>query len=226
MDAAVKTAGEVLAETAQAVLKSGAVSMSGHGNISVRIAGRDEIVFTSGGSLRQGAAEGFVRLTLDGRLLEGELPPVAAAVVSMHTAIYQDRPDTACVIHTHSPYATAFAVANRPIEGWAEAFGIFGLEDGVPLAAYGPRGSEKAIANIRSAMTPKTNAVLLANHGVLAWAPDPQRAVMLGVIIEEAAQSAVLAGPIGGAKVVPAHLLHASLERHAQFEKAGVVKTG
>ena len=221
MDASVKTAGEVLSETSQAVLRSGAISMSGHGNISVRVAGRDEILFTAGGSLRQPT---FVRLSLDGRLLEGELPPVAAAVVSMHTAIYQDRPDTGCVIHTHSPYATAFAVANRSIEGWSEAFGIFGLEDGVPVAAYGPRGSEKAIANIRAVMTPRTSAVLLANHGVLAWAAEAERAVMLGVIIEEAAQSAILAGSIGGAKIVPADLLHSSKERHSQFEHAGVIK--
>ena len=220
MDASVKAAGELLGETSQAVLRSGAISMSGHGNISVRVAGRDEILFTAGSNLKQTA---FVRLSLEGRLLEGDLPPVAAAVVAMHTAIYQDRPDTGCVIHTHSPYATAFAVANRSIEGWSEAFGIFGLEDGVPVAAYGPRGSDEAIGNIRAVMTPRTPAVLLANHGVLAWAPQAERAVLLGVIIEEAAQSAILAGSIGGAKIVPAELLHASKERHAHFEQSGVV---
>lgn len=224
MDATVKAAGDRLAETAQAVVQSGAISMSGHGNISIRVPGRDEIVFTAGSSLRQVGGQGFVRLGLDGRLLEGELSPISAAVVSMHTAIYQDRPATGCVIHTHSPYATAFAVANRSIDGWSEAFGVFGIEEGVPVAAYGPRGSDAAIANIRAVMTPKTTAVLLANHGVLAWAADSQRAVQLGVIIEEAAQSAILAGPIGGAKIVPPHLLHASLERHAHFERAGVAK--
>jgi L-ribulose-5-phosphate 4-epimerase len=225
MDPKATSAGKELVETAQAVLRSGAVSMSGHGNISIRVPGRDEIVFTAGATLGQIDESHLVRLSLRGDLLEGELPPIAAAVVHMHTAIYADRPDTRCVIHTHSPYATAFAVANRPLEGWSEAFGIFGLTDGVPLAAYGPRGSEQAVANIRAVMTPKTTAVLLANHGVLAWAADAQRAVQLGVIIEETAQSAILAGPIGGAKIVPAHLLHASLERHAQFESAGAVKT-
>jgi L-ribulose-5-phosphate 4-epimerase len=225
VDAEAEAAGKELVETAQAILRSGAISMSGHGNISVRVPGRDEIVFTAGSSLRQIDENQLVRLSLDGHLLEGELAPVAAAVVHMHTAIYQDRSDTRCVIHTHSPYATAFAVANRALEGWSEAFGIFGLTDGVPLAAYGPRGSEQAIANIRAVMTPKTTAVLLANHGVLAWANDSQRAVQLGVIIEETAQSAILAGPIGGAKIVPAHLLHASLERHAHFESAGALKT-
>ncbi len=212
---------QLLATTAEAVLRSGAISMSGHGNISVRVPGRDEIMFTTGGSLRDLGASAVARLSLDGKVLEGDVPPIAAAVISMHIAVYQDRPDSGCVIHTHSPYATAFAVANRPIEGWSEAFGIFGLEDGVPVAAYGPRGSDESIANIRRVLTAKTKAVLLANHGVLAWAPEAPQAVQLGVIIEEAAQAAILAAPIGGAVIVPHDLLHASQSRHAHFESAG-----
>jgi L-fuculose-phosphate aldolase len=139
----------------------------------------------------------------------------------MHTAIYAERPDTGCVLHTHSPYATAFAVANRPIEGWTEAFGIFGLEDGVPLAAYGPRGSDQAVANIKAVLTPKTRAVLLANHGILCFHTTPALTVQMNVIAEEAAQSAIYAGSIGGAKVVPPELLHASQERAVRFEAAG-----
>ena len=70
-------------------------------------------------------------------------------------------------IHTHSPYATAYAVAHRPIGCWTEALAMFGLPSGVPVAGYGPRGSDEAVANIRSAVVPGVPAVLLANHGVL-----------------------------------------------------------
>lgn len=210
-----------LVETAQAIVRSGAISMSGHGNISIRIPGRDEILYTAGSSLAGFQDSGIARLGLDGAVLEGEVPPIAAAVIAMHTTIYQEQPDTGCVLHTHSPYATAFAVANRPIEGWTEAFGIFGLEDGVPLAAYGARGSEQAIQNIRDVLTPKTRAVLLANHGVLCFHATPALTVQMNVIIEEAAQSAIYAAGIGGAKVVPPELLHSSRERAAAFEAAG-----
>lgn len=210
-----------LVETARAIVRSGAISMSGHGNISLRIPGRDEVLYTAGPTLSGVEESSIVRLSLDGTVLEGEVPPLAAAVISMHTAIYQDRPETGCVLHTHSPYATACAVANRPIEGWTEAFGIFGLEDGVPLAAYGARGSEQAIQNIRAVLTPKTRAVLLANHGVLCFHKTPALAVQMNVIVEEAAQAAIYAGAIGGAKVVPPELLHASHERAATFEAAG-----
>jgi len=213
-----------LLETIHGIVRSGVLSMSGHGNVSVRIAGSDEILYTAAGSLAAFPENAIARLDLSGRVLEGEVPPVASAVIAMHTTIYQDRPETGCVIHTHSPYATAFAVAGRPIEGWTEGFGIFGVEGGVPVAEYGPRGSERAIENIRAAVTPKSKAVLLANHGVLSWAPDPAAAVMLGVVVEEAAQAAIYASAIGGPRVVPHELLHASLQRHQHFAEAGAKK--
>ena len=101
--------------------------MSGHGNISIKVPGRDEILYTAAASLPNFSEEGIARLRLDGTVLEGEVSPMAAAVISMHVAIYEEKPETGCVLHTHSPFATAFAVANRPLEGWTEAFGIFGL---------------------------------------------------------------------------------------------------
>lgn len=210
-----------LVETAHAVARSGAISLSGHGNISIRIPGRDEMLYTAGPSLNTFTAGDIARIGLDGAVLEGEVSPMAAAVISMHQLIYQERPETGCVLHTHAPFATAFALANKPIEGWTEAFGIFGLEDGVPLAAYGARGSEQAIQNIKSALTPKTQAVLLANHGILCFHATAALAAQVNVIVEEAAQAAIYAGSIGGAKVVPPELLHASKERARRFEAAG-----
>ncbi|MGH2410025.1 MAG: class II aldolase/adducin family protein [Chloroflexota bacterium] len=212
-----------LVETAGAIARSGAISMSGHGNISIRIPGRDEILYTTASTLNGFQESSIARVHLDGRVLEGDVPPIAAAVIAMHTTIYQERPDTGCVLHTHSPYATAFAVANRPIEGWTEAFGIFGLEDGVPLAAYGARGSEQAVRNIRDALTAKTCAILLANHGVLCFHTTSAMAVLMNVIVEEAAQAAILAGSIGGPKAVSHELLHASHTRAASFEAKGTL---
>ena len=93
------------------------------------------MLFTSAPSLQGLTAAGVARVGLDGTLLEGTLPPIQGAVVAMHTAMYQDHDDVGCVVHTHSPYATAFAVANRPIDCWIEALAMFGLADGVPVTA-------------------------------------------------------------------------------------------
>ena len=210
-----------LVDTARAIVRSGAISMSGHGNISIRVPGRDEIIYTAASSLANFDESGIARLHLDGTVLEGEVSPMAAAVISMHVAIYEEKPATGCVLHTHSPFATAFAVANRPLEGWTEAFGIFGLEDGVPLAEYGARGSDQAIANIKAALTPKSRAVLLANHGILCFHETPALTVQMNVIAEEAAQAALYASSLGGPRVVPPELLHASHERAATFVAAG-----
>lgn len=203
------------------VVAGGAISANGHGNISLRVPGADEMYFTSALSLRGLGPEGVARVSLEGMLLEGQLPPIQGAVVAMHTAMYQDRPDVGCVLHTHSPYATAHAVANRPIACWIEALAMFGLADGVPVAAYGPRGSEQAVANIRRAVRPGVPAVLLANHGVLVFHRTPELAILVGGVVEEAAQAAINAQALGGPVEIPGDMRAAALQRAMAFDTAG-----
>ena len=126
-------AGQVV-DIAQRVVASGAISANGHGNVSVRVPGAQEMYFTAGPSLRNHPVSAVARVGLDGTLLEGELPPIQGAVVAMHTAMYADHRDVGCVLHTHSPFATAYAVARRPIGCWVEALAMFGLAAGVPVA--------------------------------------------------------------------------------------------
>ena len=216
-------AGQV-ADIAQRVVASGAISANGHGNVSVRVPGADEMYFTAGPSLRDHPASMVVRVGLDGTLLEGDLPPIQGAVVAMHTAMYADNPDVGCVLHTHSPYATAYAVARRPIGCWVEALAMFGLPDGVPVAGYGPRGSDEAIANIRAAVIAGTPAVLLANHGVLVFHRTPELAIQIGSIVEEAAQAGVNASGLGGPAEIPGDFKAAALQRVMAFDQRGTVR--
>ena len=215
-------AGQV-ADIAQRVVASGAISANGHGNVSVRVPGAQEMYFTAGSSLRDHPVSAVVRVGLDGTLLEGELPPIQGAVVAMHTAMYADHPDVGCVLHTHSPYATAYAVAQRPIGCWIEALAMFGLPDGVPVAGYGPRGSAEAIANIRAAVTPGVPAVLLANHGVLVFHRTPELAIVVGGVVEEAAQASINAAALGGPVEIPPDLRAAALQRAMTFDRQGTV---
>ena len=215
---------EAVVEAARRVVAAGAISTNGHGNVSLRAAGSDEMYFTSAASLRGVGPGDVVRVALDGTLREGSLPPIQGAVVAMHTAMYADNDEVHAVVHTHSPFATAFAVANRPIECWVEAMAMFGLPDGVPVAGYGPRGSDESIANIREAVRPGTPAVLLANHGVLTFHRTIDLAVLVGGVIEEAAMAAIHASTIGGAVPVPEELRAAALQRAMTFEAAGTVR--
>jgi len=210
-----------LADIAQRVVASGAISANGHGNVSLRVPGADEMYFTAGPSLRDHPASMVVRVGLDGSLREGDLPPIQGAVVAMHTAMYADHPDVGCVLHTHSPYATAYAVARRPIGCWVEALAMFGLADGVPVAGYGPRGSDEAVASIRAAVTPGVPAVLLANHGVLIFHRSPDLAILVGSVVEEAAQAGINAAALGGPAEIPGDLRAAALQRAMTFDGRG-----
>jgi L-fuculose-phosphate aldolase len=207
--------------TAASVVASGAISVNGHGNVSVRVPGAEEMYFTSAPSLKGLTADGVVRVGLDGTLIEGALPPIQGAVVAMHTAMYADRADVGCVIHTHSPYATAYAVARQPIDVWIEALAMFGLADGVPVAGYAPRGSAEAVAEIRNAVRPGNPAVLLANHGVLVFHRTPELAVLVGGVVEEAAQASLNARAAGGPVAIPEEMRAAALQRAMAFEAAG-----
>lgn len=211
-------------DIARRVVASGAISANGHGNVSVRVPGADEMYFTAGPSLRDHPVSAVVRVGLDGTLREGDLPPIQGAVVAMHTAMYADQPDVGCVIHTHSPYATAFAAARKPIGCWVEAMAMFGLASGVPVAGYGPRGSAEAVANIRAAVTPGVPAVLLANHGVLVFHRTPDLAILTGGVVEEAAQAALNAAAIGGPVEIEEELRAAALQRAMAFTDRGTVR--
>jgi L-ribulose-5-phosphate 4-epimerase len=219
-----KDLAEQVVETAARVVASGAISTNGHGNVSVRAPGSDEMYFTAGPSLRGHPLDAVVRVGLDGVLREGDLPPIQGAVVAMHTAMYVDRPDVGCVLHTHSPYATAYAVAQRPIGCWIEALAMFGFPTGVPVAGYGPRGSEEAVANIRAGVLPDVPAVLLANHGVLVFHRTPALAVLVGGVIEEAAQAGINAGSLGGPVELPEEMRAAALQRAMSYAAAGTVR--
>ena len=216
-------AGQVV-DIARRVVAGGAISANGHGNVSVRVPGAQEMYFTAGPSLRDHPVSAVARVGLDGTLLEGDLPPIQGAVVAMHTAMYADDPDVGCVIHTHSPYATAHAVARRPIGCWIEALAMFGLPDGVPVAGYGPRGSAEAVANIRAAVIPGVPAVLLANHGVLVFHRTPDLAILVGSVVEEAAQAGINTAGIGGPVQIAEDMRAAALQRAMAFDRRGTVR--
>jgi L-ribulose-5-phosphate 4-epimerase len=115
-------------------------------------------------------------------------------------------------------------VARRPIGCWVAALAMFGLASGVPVAGYGPRGSAQAVASIRSSVAPGVPAVLLANHGVLVFHRTPELAILLGGVVEEAAQAGINAARIGGPVEIPADLRAAALQRAMTFDGLGTVR--
>ncbi len=141
--------------------------------------------------------------------------------LGLHLAVYAARPDVRAVVHAHPPHATAFAVAGRTLDVPMIAEAVVSLGAGVPtvpFAAPGP-GAASALAPY----LPAHDAVLLANHGVLAWGSDVEQAYLRLELVEHLARIALLAHQLGGVRALPASALPALAEARA---KAGLGPRG
>jgi L-fuculose-phosphate aldolase len=205
---------------ARTLVESSVLSRSQHGNISARLDG-DRFVLTGRGSMVGIEPSELPILDLSGELVEGTIDPTSREIIQMHAAIYRKRDDVGAVIHTHSPHVTAFALAGKPIEPAYEAMVRFGFSDGVPLARYGPRGSDQSVSNIVDVVGPETQAVLLENHGLLAFGKDVESTVHSIVILEESAEIILKADAAGGAKRIPREMIEATQSRRDQFASMG-----
>ena len=208
-----------LVRAAGLLFQAGVMSHSGHGNMSVRLPEPERLLLTATGHIRDLAPEQVAAVTFEGDTVEGDMEPVAREIVGMHACVYRERADVGAVIHTHSPRATSFALAHKPLPVVYEAFLRFGITEAIPVAEWAPRGSPEAVAHIVTQLGqhPTVPAVLLGNHGLLAFARDPLAAAQLIVIMEEAAQLLLDADTLGGAKPFPADALEREREHMQRF---------
>jgi len=215
---------EEIVRSAAGLVSAGVLSASKHGNWSVRVPGEDRILMT-GSSLSSMDPADIALLDLDGNVVEGSLTSTSAEIIRMHTCVYLERPGVGSVVHTHSPYTTAFAVASRPLECFSEALARLGSAEPIPVARYGPRGSDQAVANIADALkqSPTQRAVLLENHGLLAFGDDVAAAQRMVFALEETAQMAILASAIGTPRALTPEMATQTIERRAAFEHAGTM---
>jgi L-fuculose-phosphate aldolase len=213
---------EVVAAARQ-IVASGIMTKSLHGNLSLKLPSGDAFLLTAGGSLADMQPENIALFGLDGSLIEGTVLPVGAEIIQMHAIVYRTRPEFGGVVHTHSPFATGFAVAGREIPAAYEALVRGGLVEGVPVAAYGPRGSQQSVDNIEAVLRSHEaiKALLLANHGVLTFAESVGAAVRANQVVEESAEIVLYANQAGGARVIPPEMIVATRERAASFAAAG-----
>jgi len=135
-----------------------------------------------------------------GRRVQGHRRPFSE--LPMHLAVYRARPDVRAVVHAHPPHATALAVVARPIEAEFLPEFVVSLGGRVPLVPFALPGSE----SLNQALQPfleEYDAVLLQNHGLLAWGPDLTTALLRIEHCEEAAQVLVLAERLGRPQPIP-----------------------
>lgn len=208
-----------LIQAANLLFQAGVMSHSGHGNLSARLPGTQQMLLTSTGNIAHLATDQLAVVTFDGDVVEGFLPPITREIIGMHACVYRMREDVGAVIHTHSPHVTSFAVANKPLPCNYEAFLRFGITEDIPIADWAPRGSQESVTNIIEQLQrhPASPAVLLGNHGLLAFAHDPLSTAQLIVIMEEGAELTLNARTLGGAHPLPAGALEKERKHMQQF---------
>jgi len=168
---------------AKAIYYKGLVN-DGEGNVSTRILKKEELFITpTFNKYEIMTIEDVVHLKFDGtQLSKGRC---TSTEYRLHVAVYKARPKASCIIHTHSPYATMLSVARKKIPVLLEEMVAF-LGGAVNVSEFGQAHiedlGEKALRALGS-----TNAVLLANHGVLVCGRTMEHTVKMAELVEKMA---------------------------------------
>lgn len=173
--------------------KNNLVTWTG-GNLSARDPETGYVVIKpSGVRYEHLQPEHMVIVDLEGNRIEGELKPSSDTV--SHLYIYRHRPDVNGVVHTHSPYATAFAALGRPIPVYLTAIADeFGGP--IPCGGFALIGGEE-IGRVVVESIGDSPAVLLKNHGVFTVGPTAEAAIKAAVMVEDVARTVWLALQLG-----------------------------
>lgn len=132
-------------------------------------------------------------IDLNGSVLSGPHKP--SSEWRLHAELYRLLPDAGAVVHTHSPYATSFAVVGRGIPIILVEMLPF-LGGDIPVAEFGFPGTSEVGHQAAQALRHR-NAALLQSHGVVAVGQTPQQAYLRAVYAEDAAKEYHLALQIG-----------------------------
>jgi L-ribulose-5-phosphate 4-epimerase len=154
------------------------------GNVSARDPETNLVVIKpSGIKFPDLTAESMVVVDIDGNLIEGDYK--ASSDTASHCYIYRRMPDVLGIVHTHSRYATAFAVVGRSIPCHTTAMGDeFGGE--IPCGSFALIGGEeigqRVVETLEGSRSP---SCLLVNHGVFSVGPSAEKAVKAAIMTED-----------------------------------------
>lgn len=176
------------------LLYSRGYAVSNDGNVSVRVAPDRILITPSGVGKGRITPDMLVLCDLDGNVLEGDRHPSSES--RMHQMIYREREDVMSVVHAHPPVSTAFAICRRPLKERYLAEMILGLGE-VPVTEFAMLSTDEVPDSIRP-FVHDHNAVLLANHGSLAWGQSLWSAFDRLEVVEQTAKVYLYVDQIGG----------------------------
>ena len=165
------------------------------GNISVRVGEGRLLITPSGVSKGRMTPDMLLVTDLDGTVIEGNRHPSSEG--KMHLEVYRGRPDVNAVVHAHPPVSTAFAVCRRGLETPDLSELVAGLGQVPCTPSFAMLSTEEVPQSVRPYLADH-NALLLANHGALAWGGDLWEAFDRLETVEHTAKIVLNAQLLGG----------------------------
>ena len=165
------------------------------GNISVKV-GEDRLLITpSGVSKGRMTPEMLLVTDMDGTVVEGNRHPSSEG--KMHLEVYRDRSEAKAVVHAHPPVSTAFAVCRQGLETPYLSELVAGLGQVPCTPSFAMLSTQEVPESVRPYLADH-NALLLANHGALAWGGDLWEAFDRLETVEHTAKIVLNAQLLGG----------------------------
>ncbi len=194
------------------MLSAGLTTGSG-GNLSFFNRKKNLIAITpSGIAYPELTPQDIIILSDKGKIVEGDKKP--SSETGFHLSLYGKRKDINAIVHTHSAYATTFACLNREIPAVHYLVGFAGRK--VPIAPYATFGTKKLAENIKSAIG-NYNAVLLANHGLVAIGSTLTQAFNTAEEIEFVARLCYQAESIGKPVILSDNEMDKVIQKFADY---------
>lgn len=188
---------EEIVRTGEALYDRGFV-VAMDGNISVRLDGQRILVTPTCMCKGKMTSDDLVVVGYDGQKLHGRRS--VSSEIGMHLLIYSMRPDVQAVVHAHPPTATGFAAAGLALDQALVSEVVLTLGK-IPLAKYGTPGTSELTDALRP-LIPDHCAILMANHGVVAYGSSLEQAFMSMETVEHFAKIALVAKTLGTPQVL------------------------
>jgi len=177
-------------DTCHALLNRGYLKAT-EGNISSRVKGHKFFAITpSNYDYAKMQVDDICVLDYETNQIDGKMKPSIES--GMHAAVYQNRTDVHCIIHTHQPYASALALIKMPIPALFDEQVRF-LGRGVDIISYSPSGTSFLKNAVKAKIKNNNNAYILQNHGVLVFGGTMEQAVHNMALLEKCALTYLLA---------------------------------
>ncbi|MBZ5525168.1 MAG: class II aldolase/adducin family protein [Acidobacteriia bacterium] len=183
------------------------------GNLSIRLDAQRVMITPSGFSKGMMRPRDMVVVDLAGKKVSGRHAP--SSEVGMHLTIYRMRPEIGAVVHAHPCTATAFATAGIALDEPLCTEVVITL-GAIPLAPYATTGT-KELSEALQPFIPDHNAILMANHGVVAYGVDLHRAYMKMEAVEHYARIVLATRRLGGSQRLGAAEMGKLLEMRSQY---------